>query len=187
MKNIHVLQKLKDMLACERFIIGGSNAMKLHGIILTKEPDDLDIIIEIPKGRTIQHLEKLQQENPNPKFTGKASMAYSFYFDGVKCDVWIKEFISEYTLLTYEGFLVNSITDVVDWKVRFKRAKDWIQLMQWSQSIFNKERFKTELMEIGSSDDYNLSNANEVPDKTPVKSQSYDPLSADEWEIDLPF
>lgn len=183
MKNLHILQTLKILLDCERFIIGGSNAMKLHGIALPKEPDDLDVIIEVPKGDTLIKLEGLQEKNPNPKFTGKASMSYSFYFEDVKVDVWIKNELTSYPLLSYEGILVNSIADIVEAKMFFNRAKDWMQLMQWSQSIFDKSKFQSTLMEIGVSEDYN-----KHADEMPKKAQD-DPLSG-LWvpkDDDLPF
>ena len=194
MEKIDLLKRLQYHLPAERFIIGGSNAMKLHGISIPKEPQDLDIILEFPRPEALERLEHLQNENPNPKFTGRASMVYSFYTEDVKVDVWIKNELSPYPLLSYEGILINSITDIVAAKKEFNRAKDWMQLMQWSTSIFDKNRFESILMEIGVSENYDLTNADDA-------KKPHDPLASppDEWdeiitpsyssdqEDDLPF
>lgn len=182
MENIELIKRLKDLLPCERFILGGSRAISLHGIQVAKQPSDIDLIIEKPKYGCSEMLDELQRKSPNLNLTGTASMAYSFYFEGVKCDVWIKNELSEYPLLSYEGILVNQIRDIVDWKMRFKRSKDWVQLMQWARSIFDKKKFEDQLMEVGTESDGNTSFAGDVNDKVPQKKHTpYDPLD------DLPF
>jgi hypothetical protein len=175
MKNIDLLHQLKKKLPAERFVIGGSNAMKLHGVKLAKEPGDLDIILEKPMPHAISNLELFQATNPNPKFTGNANMSYSFYIDNIKVDVWIRNHANDEVLLQHEGFYVNSIRDIVEAKTLFNRAKDWIQLMQWASSIFNKSTFSTSLPDIGGTEEYK---DGVDADREEKKMARYDPLDS---------
>ena len=87
MKNLEKLKTLRTMLGCDQIVIAGSNAIKLHGIPVDSNENDLDIILVNPPSDAISVLDRFQKENPNPKFIGGGDLKYSFYYEGVKIDV----------------------------------------------------------------------------------------------------
>lgn len=143
------------MLGAEHFILTGSHAVALCGIDVKTNPNDLDIILVNPTGAALEVLAAFQKESPNPKFTGKGSLTYSFYFQKVKVDVWVQPTLGkEKPELSYQGISVSSLATIVAAKKKYNRAKDWIQLMQWSKSIFSASTFDVTSVSGDFSDTY---------------------------------
>ena len=148
------LKTLKTILPAKEFILTGSTALAYHGLAELTASKDLDIILVEPADSAKEILERLQKENPNPKFTGKGTLAYSFIYEGVKVDIWVAKVDAENLLSTPDGIKVSCIKSIVQAKKSYNRPKDWIQLMQLSSKIFDGKLFESQISSIITDDEY---------------------------------
>lgn len=148
------LKTLKALLGANELILTGSTALAYHGLLTLDEAIDLDIILINPSVTSLEVLERLQTESPNPK--KGTTVAFSLIFEGVKVDFWTpKEHEDTEYLVTTDGVKVASIRSIVRAKVSYNRSKDWIQLMQLSKKIFDNQKFNAALQTIvDHSDEY---------------------------------
>lgn len=153
-----MLEKLKTLhtlLGPEGFILTGSTALAYHGLLQFDEAKDLDIILVTPNEAAIAILDKFQAASPSPKFKVGGCVNYSFIFEGVKVDIWIVGSINETKCFNEDGIRIATIRHIVAAKQNIGRSKDWIQLMQLANKIFDKKAFEGQLSSIGNhSNDY---------------------------------
>lgn len=158
MKNLEKLKTLHTILGTNNFILTGTTALAYHGLLDFSEAKDLDILLINPSDGAKEVLSNLQKANPSPKFKEGGSVTHSFFYEGVKVDVWIlaSHEDTEY-IQTKEGIKLASIRWIVKAKEMIGRSKDWIQLMQLSRKIFDQNKFNNQLPQITNhSEDYNL-------------------------------
>lgn len=128
-RTIGLLEDLKADFPCGQFIITGSIALSLHGLIPVKEDyDDIDIIMVDVPTTTIEKLDllsRVHKSQKNPSIYNTPNM-YRFTYKGVDVDVWIEP--KRNNLLMYNGFWVSGVKEIIDAKKRFGRAKDYIQI-----------------------------------------------------------
>lgn len=148
------LKTLKTILPAKEFILTGSTAIAYHGLANLTESKDLDIILVDPSDSAKEILDRLQKENPNPKFTGKGTLTYSFIYEGIKVDVWVAKVDAKNLLSTPDGIKVSCIESIVNAKKSYNRAKDWIQLMKIAAKIFDGKLFESKISSISTDDDY---------------------------------
>lgn len=139
MKNI--LTHYKTILSCEQFVVTGSYAMFLHGLLDEKSVADLDIILVNPTPETKILLGKLQEAQPAKTQSGSGEVSAIFMHDKVKIDVFIldKRIINA---LSFEGIDVSPIGRIITAKQKYNRLKDWIHLRNISRLFFKQEDFQ---------------------------------------------
>lgn len=128
-RTLGILEDLKQDFPCGQFIITGSIALSLHGLIPAKEDyNDIDIIIADPLQSTTEKLELLSRVNEshkNPSAYNTPNM-YRFNYRGVDVDVWIESKRND--LMMYCGFWVSGVKEIINAKKRFGRPKDYKQI-----------------------------------------------------------
>jgi len=155
-KQEETIGKLKLILPCEQFIITGSYALVLYGIIKLSDTNDIDIILVNPEPSTIEMLKKFMEKYPaktSPNET--SSVKYIFMFDDIKIDVFFetKKII---TGLVTENYTISSVNDIVQAKKSYNRPKDWMQLryisrLFWTEKDFQEYMNKQTLPEINGN------------------------------------
>lgn len=148
------LKTLKTILPANEFILTGSTALAYHGLAELSASKDLDIILVDPSDSAKEILDRLQKENPNPKFTGKGTLTYSFIYEGIKVDIWVAKVDAKNLLSTPDGIKVSCIQSIVKAKKSYNRPKDWVQLMQLASKIFDGKLFESQLSSIVTDDEY---------------------------------
>ena len=134
-------KQLRAMLTCDKFIITGSQALKVYGLIT--KADDIDIILVNPSVEVIDRLKKLQEEMPaatKAQFDSESYKDHSllaiFKWNGIKVDVF--DSTGEPTL-NINGFEYAMIPNIVEAKLEANRLKDWLQLRKIAASIWSRE------------------------------------------------
>lgn len=154
MKQLEKLKTLHTILGAETFILTGTTALAYHGLMNFESAKDLDILLIKPTPAAIEVLKSFQSANPSSKFKQGGPVDYSFYYEGVKIDVWILlTYQDGHWTLTQDGIRLASIQSIVDAKIKIGRAKDWIQLMQLSKKIFNPSDFNNILPSLSTRGD----------------------------------
>lgn len=152
MKTIETLNKIKVLLGDDKIIITGSTAFALHGLTKLTNAEDLDLLIASPSAASLEVLNRLQKDKPNKKIKEGRSLKYSFFYDGVKVDIWNADAIEIDLLQTKDGLSVASVASIVAAKLSYNRPKDWIQLMKISKLFFAQHTFDTALSSISTVD-----------------------------------
>jgi hypothetical protein len=142
MKNI--LTHYKAILSCDQFVVTGSFAMFLHGLIDEKNVSDLDIILVNPTPETKILLNKLQEAQPAKTQPGSGEVSAIFMHDNVKIDVFILDKPVTNTLI-FEGIEVSPVGRIILAKQKYGRMKDWIHLRNMSRLFFKQEDFEKTL------------------------------------------
>ncbi len=134
------IKELKAICKCDRFIVTGSYALHLMGLV--KQVKDLDIILVNPSEETKERMTELQNVFPaKTKARGKGPLHAIFITkDNTKVDVFIKPSFEETTISTPNYEIARA-----DWifaaKKNFARIKDWLQLRKIAATIFNEKEF----------------------------------------------
>lgn len=135
------LEQLRTMFACEKFIVTGSQALKVYGLV--KKADDIDIILVNPTQETKEMIVRFQDKMPAQTKAqiadeqyGDHSLLAIFKWNGVKVDVFGST--GEETL-NIDGFEYAMILNIVKAKQRASRLKDWLQLGRLSSLFWTRE------------------------------------------------
>lgn len=125
-RTLGLLEDLKTDFPCGQFIITGSIALSLHGLIPVKEDyDDIDIImVDIPT-TTIEKLDllsRVHKSHKNPSTYNTPNM-YRFNYRGVDVDVLIESKRNDQMM--YCGFWVSGVKEIINAKKRIGRPKDY--------------------------------------------------------------
>lgn len=148
------LRTLKTLLGKEELILTGSLALAYHGLLDFSEANDLDLIVVNPSTTALDVLNKFQAENPSKKWKEGSPVTYSFILETLKIDVWVAtNFEDSKYLVTEDGVKIASIKHIVKAKKSYNRPKDYIQLMNLANKIFNEQEFKQNLSSINTSTD----------------------------------
>lgn len=135
------LEQLRAMLTCEKFIVTGTQALKVYGLV--KKADDIDIILVNPTRETKEMIVRFQDKMPAQSKAQIANEQYSdhsllaiFKWNEVKVDVF--ESTGEETL-NIDGFEYAMILNIVKAKQQAGRLKDWLQLGRLSSLFWTRE------------------------------------------------
>ncbi len=117
------LESLKGL----NLVIGGSWALRLHGLILEKEPNDVDIVIYRPTPEQLTFLDSISMEQDEIRDDDHyEERSYKFTRNGFTIDFLLEterelpEIILSYNLHLY----VNSIEEILRARSRYMRDKD---------------------------------------------------------------
>lgn len=112
---------LKAELGCD-FIITGSLALHLHGLIFLDKPKDLDLIILKPTEEQKAKLNLIHNLSPSSNYPDFVpEKAIRFRYRGIDVDVFYEE---KRDFLMYENYPISLIPDIIAAKKRHNRAKD---------------------------------------------------------------
>lgn len=114
-------------------VIGGSCALQLHGLNLTREPSDLDIIIFMPSAKQMYMLDIYFEPCADYKDLPEGVEVRSFYYHDHKTGLKLNVIISDdklptnlmfwaYSDLRY--FKVNTIDNIIAAKAQYAAGKD---------------------------------------------------------------
>lgn len=138
MKNLEIIKHYQTIFSCEQFILTGSTALKLHGLV--DSSSDIDIILIKPSEECINILEKLEEKS-NLKKNYPSTNFFMFYHEGVKIDVFIEN--EKIECCTFDDILISPIKKIIDAKKKMARLKDIAQLRKIAASIItDKETLK---------------------------------------------
>lgn len=143
MKNIYsFIETFYDMLVeinLPNLVISGANALKAHGLILNREPADLDVAVYSPSIGQMERImkgEKAMSAGPYPE-----QRVFKFYKDGLCMDVVVEYEICPDNLLFCkvrdEYFKVQSVEQCIEAKRMYNREKDWNDFQDLKNSNFN--------------------------------------------------
>lgn len=135
------LEQLRSMFACEKFIVTGSQALKVYGLV--KKANDIDIILVNPTQETKEMIVRFQDKMPAQTKAQTADEQYGdhsllaiFKWNGVKVDVFGST--GEETL-NIDGFEYAMILHIVKAKREANRLKDWLQLRKLASQFWTRE------------------------------------------------
>ena len=140
---------LKELDGGGNLVLGGSQALLLHGLQVPHTPEDLDIIIYSPTGNQRKYLRSLSDltvENEVGSAPDRRSFKFQATRNGIKytLDILIDEGIpTPKHLLQYHKaqhgikVRVQSIMNIVAAKVRYGREKDYKHLQCLKNMNFN--------------------------------------------------
>lgn len=140
MKNLEIIKHYQTIFSCDQFILTGSTALKMHGLV--DSASDIDIILINPTEECRKILEKLEEKSNNQN-TYKARVAYIFEHEGVKIDVFIEN--EKVDCCSYEGIFINPIKKIVEAKKKIARTKDFAQLRKIASSILTEKELMSYL------------------------------------------
>lgn len=149
-----IIKHYKTLLPCDQFVITGSFAMSLYGMLDSKKVGDLDLILVNPTEEAKNILERLQTDQPaktKPKSGGNVS--YIFMHEKTKIDVFIVSAPVLDNGLSFDGCMISPIDNIVKEKKKYGRMKDWIQLRNYSRRFFEPTEFQKYLDSLDSKDD----------------------------------
>jgi hypothetical protein len=134
MKNLEIIKHYQTIFSCDQFIITGSTALKMHGLV--DSSSDIDIILVNPTEECKKIIEKLEEKS-NKQNTYKESVAYIFKHEDVKIDIFIETV--KVDCCSYEGVFINPIKKIVEAKKKIARTKDFAQLRKIASSILTEK------------------------------------------------
>lgn len=159
---LNTFEKIINLLrSSDNVAIGGYQALKLHGLVLNREPSDLDIIIFQPTPKQIAVLKVLQCFDIIKRPRGlefEEIKAFKFKKHDMFMDIIIsKQYMPPLLSIQFDSgyFKVNSIMNVIEAKASYKfrrnedgpdytnetntyaRAKDMVDLQQLKNINFN--------------------------------------------------
>jgi hypothetical protein len=131
-KHWEIVKRLhsKFVSSCEQFIVTGSIALSLHGLVDSDEIKDVDIVVVKPSQEMLKELALMQQLAPvrgrsiyPPNLNAKQ---YCFELVDSNCkpvvvDVFIDD---ERSILWYDFVSVSSLMNIIEAKRKYCRVKD---------------------------------------------------------------
>ena len=138
MENLEIIKHYQTILSCDQFILTGSTALKMYGLV--DSASDIDIILVNPTEECKKIIEKLEEKS-NKKNTYKANVAYIFEHEGVKIDIFFQH--EKTDCCSYEGIFINPINKIVEAKKKIARTKDFAQLRKIASSILTEKELIT--------------------------------------------
>lgn len=138
MENLEIIKHYQTILSCDQFILTGSTALKMYGLV--DSASDIDIILVNPTEECKKIIEKLEEKS-NKKNTYKANVAYIFEHEGVKIDIFFQH--EKTDCCSYEGIFINPINKIVEAKKKIARTKDFAQLRKIASSILTEKELMT--------------------------------------------
>jgi len=141
---LHILKPLAgNHVNLENVVISGATAIKAHGLILNREPSDLDVAVYQPTDEQLEIIlkgEKAMTAGPYPE-----QRVFKFYHDGQSMDIVVEYEETPPGLLYhahYYGdevlfFKIQSIENCVAAKRMYNREKDWRDFQDLKNSNFN--------------------------------------------------
>ncbi len=153
-KLLETFEKLILGLDEHNMSIGGTFALQLHGLKMSKEPGDIDVIIHKPTQRQFDMLNVMNFANIMDNNTGidypNAMRNYKFKKGEYFINILLVDYHIEPGVLYYKFkenfYLINSIDTTIKYKssythknVAYTRKKDAIDLQDLKNSNFNYE------------------------------------------------
>lgn len=149
------LKTLQTILGVEGFVLTGSLALMYHGLIDESRVNDIDLILVNPSENARAVLDNLQAAEPSPKFRPGGPVNYSFFYEGVKIDIWVQDrYEEERVVMTEEGIRLANVKHIVQAKKSINRPKDWVNLMQIAKRIYDPVEFEKVLPSITEFEGY---------------------------------
>lgn len=135
-----IIKHYKTLLTCDQFVITGSYALSLMGLVEPSKVGDLDLLLVNPTDETKNILERLQKESPAKTSPSGGSVQFIFMHDKTKVDVFFdtKKIDSD---LFCDGVQVNIVSNIISAKRKANRMKDWVQLRRIAGKVFNQSEF----------------------------------------------
>lgn len=145
------IKKLKTLLPASKFVVTGSYALSLYGLIDSSFVKDIDIILVKPDAIAIANIENFVKDFPaKTKANGESILKGIFVLDNIKIDVFVDDKYTESTLCI-DGIEYAKVPPIIRAKQSFGRMKDWIQCRAMSRLFFKQEEFESALNEKGLS------------------------------------
>lgn len=127
-------------------VISGATAIKAHGLILNREPSDLDIAVYQPTEEQWEHIlkgEKAMTAGPYPE-----QRVFKFENEGFHMDIVVEHsetpdgLLMAWFIPQSEGdggwlFKIQSIENCIAAKRMYNREKDWRDFQDLKNSNFN--------------------------------------------------
>lgn len=134
-----ILSSIND----DNVVLGGTNALLLHGLKMSREPNDLDIIIYRPNSEQVAKIHNYAKANSG--VDNRISEDDAVIYDSIKVtDIKgnVINFIFESrekrkNLLLWKGINVESIEGVINAKSGYNREKDVKDFEDLKKSNFN--------------------------------------------------
>lgn len=143
MDKLDVFRAYRAILPSEQFILGGSTALSLYGLIPVSNSNDLDIILYNPSEYSLKvlgELQKLMPASTKPLSGYNARVNYIIKHYDLKIDFFIvKDRVN--TQFEYDGIFLNTIPNIIKAKKEANRPKDWLQLRNLSRFFYKEEDF----------------------------------------------
>ena len=165
-QDILAFQDLIRSIDDTNIVIGGMHALKLNGLKMNREPNDLDLIIYNPTTKqqdVIKSIKLFETSRPNLTYftdthqTNKGQKSYKFEKNGFVLDILIEDKETPKNLLLYKlasfDLRIQSVSNVIDAKNSYRhtehgrahgvfgpeyvREKDMIDLFDLKNSNFN--------------------------------------------------
>ena len=131
-------KELIDLICCEdNHVLGGSLALKLHGLNF-REAQDLDIVIYNPTEKQLQIFETLKPFERKNKDEFYTQRSYKYLKSGLAIN-FLLEFDTDMplNLLTHSsGWRINSIKEIINAKKNYCRTKDLLDLLDLKNKNF---------------------------------------------------
>lgn len=149
------VKTLQTILGVEGFVLTGSLALMYHGLIEENKVNDIDLILVNPSENARAALDNLQAAEPSPKFRPGGPVNYSFFYEGVKVDIWLQDRYEDgRVIMTEEGVRLANVKHIVQAKKSINRPKDWVNLMQIAKRIYDPVEFEKVLPSIAEFEGY---------------------------------
>ena len=140
MTTLEIAKHYKTLLPCDQFLLTGSSALQLYGLVKDGQPGDIDIILINPTSEARDILNRLQTANPANTKPSSDTVAYIFRHESYKIDVFF-ETVKVQQPLTFDGIELNPLSKIVAAKKKANRPKDWLQLRKMSRTILTVDEF----------------------------------------------
>lgn len=138
MKVEEALVRLKAFLDSRNmpFIVVGSLALKVHGMPLKREPEDIDIeVMCTPEKEVIFRAladaagnDFYKMKEMYPQDEGIEHKPYIFPFEGVVVNVWVVREFTHSTFVYKDYIRYAGVYSILRKKMRYKRLKDYQDL-----------------------------------------------------------
>jgi len=134
------IDQLRTIFTSEQFYLTGSLVANILGVA-TKEPRDIDIVLVNPTNETINKLKEFQEKYPRKgKREYEKSNLYQINYNNLNIDLFIEaNKIDE--KLTFNGFIIAPINEMVKEKKSYRSPKHIMQLMNWRNNIISDDEF----------------------------------------------
>lgn len=143
MEILESLEQLRVLLKAKQFALTGSFVASKLG--LCDKFSDIDIILVSPEPETLKTLKDLEEKFPKNNFVNNYpdnGRIYKFMYNELKIDVFVidKELDEK---LTYAGFIISPINEMVKAKKSYKSPKQMLQLVQWRNKIISHDEIQS--------------------------------------------
>lgn len=143
MEILKTLEQLRVLLKARQFVLTGSYVANKLG--LCGDFSDIDIILVSPEPETLKTLKELEEKFPKNNLVNNYpdnGRIYKFTYNELKIDVFVidKEFDEK---LTYAGFIISPINEIVKAKKSYKSPKQVLQLVQWRNEIISNNEIQS--------------------------------------------